>query len=79
MDSSKSATSDDRITFDESTKTWAFVDVNGRTYGTPRPWMYQPWVRVVHPDPSFGGRIHYYYNEVTEESVWDDPTDGTHR
>ena len=58
-----------------------FVDMNGVVYGTPRPWMYQPWVRVVHPDERFHGRIHYYYNEVTRESVWEDPTNppGSHR
>jgi len=81
IDATKAAKSDDDIEFDESSKTWAFVDMDGVIYGTPRPWMIQPWVRVVHPDVRFHGRIHYYYNEVTEESVWEDPTNppGTHR
>ena len=79
MDATKAAKSDDAIIFVESSKTWAFVDMNGRTYGTPRPCMYQPWVREVHPNPRFRGLIHYFYNEVTEVSVWDDPTDGSYR
>ena len=70
---------DDHITFDEASKTYAFVDENGRVYGSPRPWMNQPWVKVKHDDPRFGGRIFYYFNEVTEESVWEDPTNGAHR
>ena len=79
MDATKAAKSDDDITFDESSRTLAFRDMNGVTYGTPRPWMYQPWVRVKHDEPRYLGKIFYYFNEETRESVWVDPTNGTYR
>ena len=71
IDATKAAKNDDAVIFVESSKTCAFVDMNGVIYSTPRPWMIQPWVKVVHPD--YDGRIHYFYNEVTSESVWEDP------
>lgn len=35
-----------------------------------RPWMLQPWVKVPHPKYP---RISYYFNEESEESVWERP------
>ena len=44
------------------------VPYDGR--GFPRPWMTQPWVKVPHP--TLMG-VHYWFNEDTEESVWERP------